>query len=46
LPDAAQRLETRVLQLTNFGRSETGNARITIDRQRVLFYASADPARG
>jgi len=46
LPDAAQRFETRVLQLTNFGRSETGNARITTDRQRVLFYASADPARG
>ena len=43
MPDAAQRLETRVLQLTNFGRSETGNARITTDRQRVLFYASADP---
>jgi hypothetical protein len=42
-PDAAQRPEGRVLQLTNFGRSDTTNTRISTDRQRVLFLASANP---
>jgi len=34
---------SEVLQLTNFRRSDTGYARLTTDRQRVVFIASADP---
>jgi hypothetical protein len=32
-----------VLQLTNFGRSETGGAFVDVDREHVYFEASADP---
>jgi hypothetical protein len=35
--------EERVLQLTNFGRSDTSNVITSADRRRVLFIASADP---
>jgi hypothetical protein len=34
---------SEVLQLTNFGRWDTSHARLTIDRRRVVFLASADP---
>jgi Tol biopolymer transport system component len=34
---------SQVLQLTNFGRLDTAYPRVTADRQRVLFIASADP---
>jgi hypothetical protein len=34
---------SQVLQLTNFGRDDTVAGRLTADRQRVLFIASADP---
>ena len=34
---------TRVLQLTNFGRSDTTNASLDNEGRRVLFLASADP---
>ncbi len=43
LPGATQRPDGRVLQVTNFGRSDTGRAGITTDSQHVLVYASADP---
>jgi len=42
LPNA-QRPDPRVLQLTNFERSYTGQGRITPDAQRVLFVSGADP---
>jgi hypothetical protein len=33
----------RVLQLTDYGRSDTFGTRTTADQQRVIFHASADP---
>ena len=35
--------QKNVLQLTNFGRAETGGALVDVDREHVYFEASADP---
>ena len=42
-PGTAELPEGRVLQLTNFGRSDTYSPGLSIDWQRVLFHASDDP---
>jgi len=42
-PDSAELPGGRVLQLTNYGRSDTDRPRMSIDRQRVFFQASANP---
>jgi hypothetical protein len=41
--DKAQRPEGRVLQLTNYRRSDTTQARMSSERERVFFHASANP---
>jgi hypothetical protein len=35
--------QKNILQLTNFGRSDTGGALVDVDREHVYFQASADP---
>jgi hypothetical protein len=42
-PGTVQLPEGRVLQLTNFGRSDTYSPAMSVDWQRVLFNASDDP---